>query len=104
MIIGIEGVLKEAVLKLCCHKVLVRSNNQAEIRWAVSEKFPSTRFKHIDVRVHFIRQLVKTNLVDVVYVSSEENDAEISTKPLESATLNGIRKRILFGGETEEEC
>ena len=103
-IIWMKRVLKEAGLKLKCRNVPVRYDNHAAISWAVSEKCPSTRAKHIDVRMQFIRELVKKSLVDVVYVPSEENDADMLTKPLGPATLHEIRKRILLGGETEEDC
>ena len=38
------------------------------------------RTKHIDIRYHFIREHVVDGLVEIVFVRSEENDADIFTK------------------------
>ena len=40
----------------------------------------SARTKHIDIRYHFIREHVVDGLVEIVFVRSEENDADIFTK------------------------
>ena len=56
------------------------SDNQAAIGWATGERCPSGRAKHIDVRVHFIRELVNAAKLIVTYVASEKNDADILTK------------------------
>ena len=84
--------------------VAVFSDNQSAIKWATGERPPSTRAKHIDVKVHFIRDLVKDNVVSVEYVASEKNDADALTKPLGPNTLKMILERISFGGAVEEEC
>ena len=85
-------------------KVPMLSDNQAAIDWAVGEKCPSGRAKHIDVRIHFIRELVEKSEISVDYVPSEDNDADMLTKPLSPAKLEIILGRIGFGGEIEEEC
>lgn len=36
----------------------LRSDNQSTINWATSERCPSTRAKHIDVQVHYVKQMV----------------------------------------------
>ena len=40
------------------------------------------RSKHIDVRFHFIRELTKAGTVELVYCSTQEQLAEVMTKPL----------------------
>lgn len=42
----------------------------------------SKRGKHIDIRAHFIKDLYIKNVIDVQYVSSNENLADLFTKPL----------------------
>lgn len=98
-----QRVLVEAGLVLE-GPVPVRSDNQSAIRWAVGERCPSGRAKHIDIRVHFIRELVAKSVLDVVYIPSEDNDADVLTKPLGPTLLTCIRKRLGLGGATEEEC
>ena len=40
----------------------------------------SQRTKHIDVRVHFVRQYIEDGIFKIVFVKSENNDADIFTK------------------------
>ena len=45
------------------------------------------RSKHIDIRYHFIRSQVETKIVDLLYVPSDENIADIFTKPVSKQRL-----------------
>jgi hypothetical protein len=38
------------------------------------------RTKHIDIRAHFVRELIINGILKVVFVKSEDNDADIFTK------------------------
>lgn len=38
------------------------------------------RTKHIDVRVHFVREFIEDGIIKVVFVRSEDNDSDIYTK------------------------
>jgi hypothetical protein len=40
----------------------------------------SQRTKHIDVRVHFVRQYIEEGVFKIVFIRSEDNDADIFTK------------------------
>jgi hypothetical protein len=40
----------------------------------------SQRTKHIDIRTHFVREFVEDGIIKVVFVKSEDNDADIFTK------------------------
>lgn len=62
------------------------------------------RAKHIDVRIHFIRDFVAETVLDVIYVPSEENDADMLGKPLGPSALNRINGRLGREGPIEEEC
>lgn len=77
--------------------VPIKSDNQSAIKWATGERCPSSRAKHIDVRIHFIRNLVKESETDIVYVLSEENNANKLTKPLGPRLLIGIIDRVGLG-------
>lgn len=82
----------------------VNSDNQSAIDWATTGKCPSTRAKHIDVQVHFIRDLYSDGTLDISYISSQDNDADIFTKPLEATKHKQICSRIGLVGPVEEEC
>ena len=103
-IVWIARVLKESGIKCELDPVPIQSDNQAAIGWAVTDKFPSSRAKHIDVRVHFVRDLVQKKFLDVVYVDTAENDADIFTKPLGPGSFDAVVSRLGVGGEVEEEC
>jgi hypothetical protein len=40
----------------------------------------SQRTKHIDIRQHFVREFVEDGILKVIFVKSEDNDADIFTK------------------------
>lgn len=56
------------------------------------------RSKHIRVRYHFLRKLTKEGAVKLFYCSTEEQLADIMTKPLKMATFQKIREA--FGMRT----
>jgi hypothetical protein len=40
----------------------------------------SQRTKHIDIRTHFVREFIEDGIIKVIFVKSEDNDADIFTK------------------------
>ncbi|KAA0062326.1 putative mitochondrial protein [Cucumis melo var. makuwa] len=50
-----------------------------------------SRTKHIDIRHHFIRELVEANIISLEHVLSAFQLADIFTKPLDVATFEGLR-------------
>jgi len=40
----------------------------------------SQRTKHIDIRAHFLREYIEDGIIKVVFIKSEDNDADIFTK------------------------
>lgn len=52
------------------------------------------RSKHIDVRFHFMRDLCKDGVIDVIYCKSEEQIADIITKPLKTAMFEKLRSML----------
>lgn len=85
--VWITQVLRES--KLCKRTKLIPllSDNQAANAWAVSGKCPSSRDKHIDLRVYFIRELVQSKAVDLAYVPTEGNNADMLTMLKRSAGM-----------------
>ena len=55
-----------------------------------------TRSKHIDIKYHFIREKFHEQLIDVLYVPSNENIADLFTKPSTRNKLDTFN-RTLFG-------
>jgi len=66
------------------------SDNQGYIA-LVRDPVAHSRTKHIDVRYHYIRELVAFNKVTVEYIPTKEMVADMLTKPL---SLAGLRRCI----------
>ena len=47
----------------------------------------SNRTKHVDVRYHFVREYIKDGVLTILFVRSENNDADIMTKNLGTETF-----------------
>lgn len=86
--------------------IKINSDNQSTIKMVENSKF-SSRTKHIDVRLHFVRDYVDIilsddNLLDsnteyrkinLVYCKSEDNVADLLTKPLAGVKIKHLRQR-----------
>ena len=72
MILAFLNVEIEKPIKVFCDNVgaIYMSNNAKA----------GARTKHIDVRYHHVREYVVDGVVDIIFVRSEENDADIFTK------------------------
>lgn len=68
-------------------------DNQSAIALAFNPVFHA-RTKHIEVDVHFIREKVLAKQIEVGYVSSEDQIADIFTKPLSEKRFVFLRKRL----------
>ena len=52
------------------------------------------RSNHIDVRFHFIREHMKNEDVEMIYVLSRDQVADIFTKPLPTELFNKFKKML----------
>jgi hypothetical protein len=55
----------------------------------------SQRTRHIDVRMHFVRQYIEDGVFKIVFVKSEENDADIFTKNTTEEIFNFQANKIV---------
>lgn len=60
--------------------VIIYEDNQSCI--SALESWDQKRLKHIDIKYHFIKELVKNKLISVKYVPTEDQTADIFTKGL----------------------
>ena len=56
------------------------------------------RAKHIDVAQHFVRHLHSEGKIDLVHVGSEDNLADMLTKPLGRTVFERLRDRVMVPG------
>ena len=77
--------------------VIQKHDNQAMINLALNPQY-SSRTKHIDVRAHFIRDLVKDKLVTLSWVSRSSQLADFLTKSLPTISFQRAITKIVSGG------
>jgi hypothetical protein len=78
---------------------ILQSDNQASIAIAHNPEFHS-RTKHIDIALHFMRDHVESGIMDLRYVPTRDNLADIMTKPLTRPLHEGFTSVIgLLSGQ-----
>ena len=55
----------------------------------------NSKTKHIDIRHHFLRELVSGGIFMPIHVDTEENNADIFTKPLGEPTFTKLMERLV---------
>jgi hypothetical protein len=69
-------------------------DNQAAIANAVNGKFHG-RMKHVDIKLHFVREAVQNNIVKMEWIPTKEQEADIFTKGLGGPQFNKLRGMIM---------
>ncbi|CAL9006506.1 unnamed protein product, partial [Prunus brigantina] len=80
------GQVQEGPTKLFC-------DNKSAICLSKNPMFHS-KSKHIKIKFHFIRELIKDKEVEVLYCKSQDQLADLFTKPLKKDLLIKMRKLI----------
>ncbi|XP_043809735.1 secreted RxLR effector protein 161-like [Manihot esculenta] len=75
-------------------KTLLRIDNRSAIA-LTKNRVHHSRSKHIDVKYHFLRDCVQNGDIEVEYVKTEEQCADILTKPLSWDKFE--KRRIMIG-------
>ena len=75
--------------------VLIQGDNQGALS-LVKNNIVHNLSKHIDIRYHYIRESYHSGRIDVLYVPSELNVADVLTKPVSRQKLDWF-KIFLFG-------
>jgi hypothetical protein len=73
--------------------IQIHCDNQGAIALASNDKFHA-RTKHIDLRYHFVRALVKNHVFVLQYTPTDENTADVFTKPLARPRLEKLRMKM----------
>ena len=68
-------------------------DNQGAIALAKDNKFHA-RTKHIDIRYHYIREAVENSDINMQYIPTNENIADIFTKPLAKAKFEHFTEKL----------
>lgn len=68
-------------------------DNQSCIKLTESEKF-NMRSKHIDIKAHNIQDLIQKEAITLKYIPSDDNIADLLTKPLPKAKFNDLKAKF----------
>ena len=74
--------------------VVLYEDNQSTIKLVENPVFHK-RSKHVDIKFHFVRELVEKKTLAIQYVSTAANIADIFTKPLVFAVFSKLRSVFL---------
>ena len=80
-------------LGLSCKTVPILVDNQSAIRLASNSEFHK-RSKHIDVRFHFVRDVIDRKEIEIDYVQSKNQLADIFTKPIAKQQFCFLRDNL----------
>ena len=92
-VLWVGGVLAELGYDPETVPVVARGDNQGALGLAKNTEF-HPRTKHIAVRYHWIRDLLKAVLVQVEYVQSAMMLADMMTKPLDKVKFEQAQSRM----------
>lgn len=87
-----RNVLGELSMKRNC--ITINTDNKAAIYNCENETI-NPRSKHIDIKFHHIRELIKQRKIKLNYIKSEFNLADGFTKYLNGTLMNNFRNNIL---------
>jgi hypothetical protein len=86
-----EETLKDYGYKLS--KVPLLCDNESAIRIA-ENLVEHSRTKHIDIPHHFLRDHQQRGDIEIAYISTKEQLADIFTKPLDEKTFTKLRNEL----------
>lgn len=90
--IWLGGLLHDMLPSENIFPIQVLEDNQGAIPMAKPEE--TKRVKHIDVKYHFIRDAVEQQKININYVPTRDQEADILTKPLTTTFFEGFRRKI----------
>ena len=70
--------------------ILIHGDNRGSI-FIASNPVTEKRSKHIDIRFHYIREVIARQLVEVYFIPGEDNPADLLTKNLGSVKFQKFR-------------
>jgi hypothetical protein len=86
-----EATLRDYGYKLT--KVPLLCDNESAIRMA-DNPVEHSRTKHIAIRYHFLRDHQQKGDIEIAYINTKEQLADIFTKPPDEQTFNKLRHEL----------
>jgi hypothetical protein len=90
----IQPTITEVGFPAITSSTILWGDNQPAIS-SVGNKSSKSRTKHIDVRLKFCGEVVKKGILQIKYISSSDNIADIFTKPLSTTKFRELRTQLV---------
>jgi hypothetical protein len=74
-------------------KVPLLCDNESAVRM-VDNPVERSHTKHIDIRYHFLRDHQQNGDIEIAYVNTHNQLADIFTKPLDEKTFSKLRNEV----------
>lgn len=90
--------LKTLVCELGCEvdgPIPVRTDNQAALAIATNNAIAHSRTKHIDIRHHYVREAVDGGMIEMKWVDTKSQVADVFTKALPKQTFKQLLTHIM---------
>ena len=77
------------------HPIKVQVDNVGAI-WLENNSSVSERTKHVDLRAHFARDMIKDQVIEINFVKSAENDSDIMTKNQQGQHYMYAKSKLVY--------
>ena len=64
--------------------------------WLANNSSVSERTKHVDLRAHFVRDMIKSQVIEINFVKSAENDGDIMTKNQQGKHYMYAKSKLVY--------
>ena len=64
--------------------------------WLLNNSNVSERTKHVDLRTHFVREMIKDQVIEINFVKSAENDSDIMTKNQQGQYYMYAKSKLVY--------
>ena len=103
--VGVSEVVKE--IKVLCQMlrsmeikvplliIKVQVDNVGAI-WLANNSSVSERTKHVDLSAHFVRDMIKDQVIEINFVKSAENDSNIMTKNQQGQHYMYAKSKLVY--------
>jgi hypothetical protein len=100
-IVWVWNITQEIFPSLSHQPTSVFVDNRGAINLALSQMSQNSfRTKHMDLRLHFVRELVIDKTVQLRYVSTQQNIADFLTKPVGRSVISRAISRFTGGASS----
>jgi len=97
-VLFIKNLLKE--MKMSVSLLMIIHEDNAGALFLAQNHALGLRTKHINVRYHFVRDLIEKGLLELKYISTNENVADIMTKNLNELKHKKFGVKLLNGKDS----